>query len=288
MKKISLVTTVLILTLILTACNLPGVTEPSGDDVATQVAILMTEDASVTQTAVEEVDPTATLTLEPSPTETATTEDPTPTQTSTATPTPTPEPDQDDPAQQLGSPAWTFDFSGNSSPWDFESTQATFTTTNGFLNMTANANANWHSWYVSSPKLKNAYVETTIEFSDCSGFDRFGLAVRASSDGQQFYFLGLTCDGQLGFFRMAPDVDISQIKAYENQPALGDLTDAPHRVGIWMEDSTFTFYIDGEAVGTASDSTLTNEGYTGYLIAFSNTPGFTIQVDDLRYWNITN
>jgi len=39
-------------------------------------------------------------------------------------------------------------------------------------------------------------------------------------------------------------------------------------------------------VGTASDSTLTGEGYTGFLIVFSNTAGFTTQVDALKYWNI--
>jgi hypothetical protein len=53
-----------------------------------------------------------------------------------------------------------------------------------------------------------------------------------------------------------------------------------------MDGSSFTFYIDGEEVGTASDSTLTGEGYTGFLIAFANNPGFTTQVDTLRYWNI--
>lgn len=286
MKTFRLVVSFLILTLFLTSCNLPGNGEPDVDLVATQVSMLLTEAATETQPALEEDEPTPTLTVEPSPTETAIPEEPTPTQTASATLTQTPEPDQDDPVQQLGSPAWTYDFSGDTSPWDFDSDQAIFETANGYLNMTAKANANWHSWYVSSPKLKNAYLETTIEFSDCSGFDRFGFAVRASSDGQQFYFLSITCDGQLGFFRMAPDVDIHQIKGYENEPALSDVMDTRHRVGIWMEGSTFTFYIDGEEVGTASDNTLNDEGYTGYLIAFSNTPGFTVQVDELRYWNM--
>lgn len=286
MKKFSLFITFLILILFLTGCNLPGSSDPEVDLVATQVAILLTESATETQPAGVEDEPTPTVTLQPSPTETAVIEAPTATQTATATLTATPEPDQDDPAQQLGSPAWTYDFNGETSPWDFESPQANYETANGFLNMTAKANANWHSWYVSSPKLENAYVETTIEFSDCSGFDRFGFAVRASSDGQQFYFLSVTCDSRMGFFRMAPGVDIHPIKAYENVPLLSDLTETPHRVGIWMEGSTFTFYIDGEEVGTASDSTLADEGYTGYLIAFSNTPGFTVQVDELRYWNL--
>jgi hypothetical protein len=53
-----------------------------------------------------------------------------------------------------------------------------------------------------------------------------------------------------------------------------------------MEGNSFSFYIDGEKVGTATDSTLNNEGYTGFLIAFANTPGFTVKVDTLKYWTL--
>jgi hypothetical protein len=268
----------LMLVVLLSGCNLPSQAgEPTVDLVSTQVARLQTESA-----AAEEVQ-TATETLTP-PTETEVVASPTATQTNTVTPTATLEPG--DPAQQLGSPAWTQDFSGSTSAWDFDYPQATFQTSGGYLNLVTKANANWHSWYVSSPKLQDAYVEATIKMSSCSGSDRFGLAVRASSDGQQFYYMGITCSGQWGFFRMAPDVEIYEIKGYQNATQLSNGTDQPHRIGIRMDGSSFTFHIDGEEVGTASDSTLTGEGYTGFLIAFANNPGFTTQVDTLRYWNI--
>ena len=89
-----------------------------------------------------------------------------------------------------------------------------------------------------------------------------------------------------GFFRMAPGVNIMQIKGYQTATQLSNGTNNPHRVGVLMDGSSFTFYIDGEEVGTASDSTLSNEGYTGFLIAYVNNPGFTVKVDDLKYWNI--
>jgi hypothetical protein len=53
-----------------------------------------------------------------------------------------------------------------------------------------------------------------------------------------------------------------------------------------MDGANFTFFIDGEEVGTASDSTLSGEGYTGFLIAYANNPGFTVRVDELKYWNL--
>jgi len=282
-KKLTLVINILILSVLLTSCNLPGRGEPTVDIVATQVAKMLTE-------AVEE-DEEATETITPSLTLTETINEATPTQTATITETPTLTPDVSDPAMQLGSPIWTQDFSGSTSSWDFEYDEAVFETSSGYLSLTAKVIANYHSWYVSSPKLKNAYVEATIQMMNGSGLDRFGLVVKASSDGQQFYFLTITADGQWGFFRMENDIpnnviNIHEIQGYQTAEQLNDITTKPHRIGIWMKGSSFTFYIDGEEIGTASDSTLTNEGYTGFLIAYANTSGFTVQVDDLRYWNI--
>ena len=276
MKKITLISMLLVSALILAGCNFPGQSvEPTVDIVGTQVARMLTEGATE-----EKVSPSETTSPVTEETEAPTENTP------TVTVTPTPTESLNDPAVSLGSPAWTQDFSGSTSAWDFDYTQATFQTSGGYLNLTAKVNANWHSWYVSSPKLKNAYIETSIQLSNCSGADHFGLAFRASSDGQQFYFLGITCDGQWGFFRMAPGVNIMQIKGYQTATQLSNGTNNPHRVGVLMDGSSFTFYIDGEEVGTASDSTLSNEGYTGFLIAYVNNPGFTVKVDDLKYWNV--
>ena len=276
MKKFRAIALILTLSLLLAGCNLPGRTgEPEEDLVATQVALMLTENAL-----------TADETTEPPATETPSIPEATETPTATITPTPTTTPDQSDPAQQLGSPAWTEDFSGSTSPWDFDYAQAKFETANGYLNLITKANANWHSWFVSSPKLRNAYVETTIQMENCSGFDRFGLAVRGTSDGQQFYFMSITCDGRWGFFRMSPDVTINEIIGYRDAEPLSEGTDKPHRVGIWMKGSTFKLYIDGIEVGTATDATLSSDGYTGFLIAYANAPGFTVRVDELKYWNV--
>jgi len=280
MKQRFLIISILLFLISLPSCNILGVPEEDKDLVATQVAVILTE------TALHEIEIIPTETFAPSPSPTETIIDATPTETPTVTQTKTPTQDQDDPAQRLGTPAWTYDFSGNSSPWDFDSPQATFSTTNGALNITAKNNANWHSWWVSSPSLQNAYVEATIEMNNCSGLDRFGLIVRASNDGDQFYFTGITCDGRWGFFRMEPGVNIQQIQAYSEAAPLKNASNSSHRIGIWMEGSNFTIYIDGEKVGNATDNEITGAGYTGFLVAFANTSGFTVRVDELRYWNI--
>ena len=281
MKKIFILIPLIILTLLVTSCR-PDDNDVSEDLVATQVSIILTETAIHIEEAPE---PTPTYTIEPSPTEP---EEPTPTATDTPTPTETATstPDQEDPAQRLGAPAWTYEFLGDTSPWDFESTQALYQTSDGYLNITARANANWHNWWVSSPVLQNAYVESTIQMSECSGADRFGLIVRSTTGGQNFYFLSITCDGRWGFFRMAEDVEIETIIGYESTEAITPGLAQPHRVGIWMDGNTFNIYINGDQVGTATDSQLDEAGMTGFMIVFANTPGFTVQVDQLKYWNI--
>ena len=279
MKKFLFLIPLLVLSLVLVSCR-PAEDDVSEDLVATQVSIILTETAIHVEEAQE-----PTPTPDPSPTEP---DEPTPTATETQAPTETPTstPDQEDPAQRLGAPAWTYDFLGDTSPWDFESTQALYRTSDGFLNMTARANADWHNWWVSSPVLRNAYVESTINMSTCSGADRFGLAVRATPDGQNFYFLAITCDGRWGFFRMAENVEIQTIIGYQESEALTPGLTQPHRVGIWMQDGNFILFINGVEVGSATDAALDDAGFTGFLIVFANTPGFTVQVDQLKYWNV--
>jgi hypothetical protein len=272
-----------VLAIALAGCGVRQEAEVAEDLVATQVSIILTQTAISVEA---EPEPTLTPTLEPSPTEPEPEQEHTPTQTSTPTESPTSTPDQEDPTQRLGAPVWTDEFSGDTSPWDFETTQALYKTADGYLNLTARANANWHNWWVSSPRLQNAYVEATIQMSACSGADRFGLATRSSSDGQQFYFMAITCDGRWGFFRMSEDVNINTIVDYRSADSLSAGLTQPHRVGIWMKGSTFTFYIDGIEVGSAADTSLTEAGYTGFLIAFANTNGFTTRVDSLKYWNV--
>jgi hypothetical protein len=285
MKKHNIWIIFSVLAIALASCGIRQEVEVAEDLVATQVSIILTQTAL---SVVVEPEPTLTTTPELAPTEIEPEpeDEPTPTQTSTPTETPTSTPDQDDPAQRLGAPAFTDDFSGDSSPWDFESTQALFQTANGYLNITARANPNWHNWWVSSPWLQNAYVEATIQMSACAGADRFGFITRSSSDGQQFYFIAITCDGRWGFFRMSEDININTIIDFQPADPLSAGLGEPHRVGVWMKGADFTFYINGVEVGRASDATLTEAGYTGFLIAYANTNGFTTRVDSLKYWNI--
>lgn len=278
MKHVKNYAPLLLLFLLIIGCEPQQEIQPTEALLGTQVAVILTE------TARHEIPP-ATKTEAPAPSITIIEPTNTATEAPTASPTTTQTAEPSDPAAILGSPAWTYDFSGASSLWDYSSEEAVFETSNGYLQMTALSNPNWHSWWVSTPKLKNAYVEIMMEMGACSGFDRFGFAVRGSSDGEQFYFVDVTCDGRTGFFRMTPGVEIVTVKPYQEVDLLKEGWTDPHRIGIWMEGANFRFFIDGEEVGTANDDEL-NEGYTGFMIAYAETSEFTVRVDQMQYWNI--
>lgn len=286
MKKLLFLS--ILLVFLLSSCNIP--TEPVGetdesDGVATQVAKLLTEVQKQTDVVPPATDqppsqePTATLEPTATPEPTATN---TPLPTSTPTNTPTATPDLSDPATTLGAATWTNDFSAASSVWEYADTETSFHVADGVLNIKSFGYPYWHGWYVTAPKIKNFYLEMTYNMSVCSGSDYIGLAFR-SPDGTQFYFMGATCNGSWGFYRMDSTIKVNTILSFASS-AQFNAAPASNRIGVKAVGNTYEFYVNGKKVGTATDSTLTNSGMIGFVSAYVENNGFTTRVDKLRYW----
>lgn len=283
----------------LSACNLPIETIPSGDIVATQVAKILTETVEnsniefLTQTQpffteVSEVyTPTSdapesveTTSSQPTITNTATMDF---TATTVATSVPSPTLDQSDPAVSFGSPDWVDDFSSSGSKWDYEDEWSTFKVEDDFLKIRSNTTPYWNSWNLSTPRIQNFYLEMTFNMPLCSGGDRIGLVFRAP-DINQFYFMGITCDGKWGFDKYTDqETPLQNILPYTASSQLKP-ADQNNRVGIFAEDETFRFYINGVKVGETNDNTYTETGLIGFISRYIGTKGFTTHVDKLQYW----
>lgn len=279
----------LVLMLLLGACNIPSATQSQVDFVATQVAKNLTNIAAQPTeraTQLPLTSPTeAPHELEHTPTETATdTPVPTDTPAPTETPTPTATTDQTDPAVQLGTPTWVADFDAGNDKWEDDFEQSKFSIANGYYNIVSKQTPYWNSWYFLTPKIKNFYAEMTFDMPTCSGKDRIGLAFR-SPDYQEFYFIGITCDGNWGFDRYSKAEGIINIVSYAATSALKP-ADQVNRAGVWAKDGTFEFYINGVKVGQASDNTHLDEGSIGFVSRFIDKDGFTTRVDKLQYWSL--
>ena len=308
MKKII---PVLLICLMLAACNYPTNELSSEEIVQTNVALILTNAPETTLIPVptrEEESPPATAEpateiipeptseeateILPEPTETevvaatpepqpSATNTPEPTATATAAPTATPEPANGDPVAQLGEPDFLEDFSA-AGGWPYEDDWFMITVSGGQLHAFSKGTPYWSSWYTTYPEVKDAYFETTITRPNCSGQDRFGLVIRWD-ESQEFYYMGVTCDGTWGFSFYTKNNQIINIVDYQSSDAFRPANEA-NRIGILAKGDQFEFFINGIKVGSATDSRLPDPGTFGFISMSAGTVNFKTSVDKLEYW----
>ncbi len=294
MKKII---PVLLVCLLLAACNYPTVELSSEEIVRTNVALVLTNAPETTLLPVptSEIElpaeteepatqivpePTESEIVEPTPEPQPTATD-TPEPTATAAPTATPVPTEGDPTAQLGEPDFLEDFSA-AGGWPYEDDWFLITVSGGQLHAFSKGTPYWSSWYTTYPEVDDAYFETTITRPNCSGQDRFGLVIRWD-EAQEFYFMGVTCDGTWGFSFYDRNNQITNIVDYQTSNALKPANEA-NRIGILAKGDQFDFYINGTKVGSTTDSRLPDPGTFGFISMSAGTVNFKTSVDKLEYW----
>ena len=294
MKKII---PVLLVCLILSACNYPTV-EPSSEEVVqTNVALILTnapettllpDSTKVTVTPEAPLEETTEISTQPIATETEvvtqeaqSTATNTPEPTATTAPTATQAPLAGDPVAQLGEPDFLEDFSA-AGEWPYEDDWFLITVSGGQLHAYSKGTPYWSSWYTTYPEVQDAYFETTITRPNCNGEDRFGLVIRWD-ESQEFYYMGVTCDGTWGFSFYTKDNQIINILDYETSDAFKPASE-PNRIGIMAKGNQFDFYINGVKVGSATDDRLPDAGTFGFLSMSAGTVNLKTSVDVLEYW----
>jgi hypothetical protein len=275
MRKILFV--VVLMVLVLTACNFPLVNpKPQADSVATSVVLTLNALPSSTPPPTETVAPTLEITT------------PAPTETSTATITPTTPPG--DPLLTLGDPSFSdtftsgraFDLEGKT----YDDGAVKISVSSGamhFVSSTINAGKRWR---LTSPQPRNFYLEGTFKILQCSGYDHYGLVMRSPKydDGIGYYF-AVSCNGRFTFERWdgsgITDVVIwtvdTNIKSGPNQT---------NRLGIKAEDNNFKLYLNGVLVKEVSDAGLPAKGHFGAYITALENSSFSVDLEELREWNL--
>ena len=205
----------------------------------------------------------------------------TPEPTATTAPTATQAPLAGDPVAQLGEPDFLEDFSA-AGEWPYEDDWFLITVSGGQLHAYSKGTPYWSSWYTTYPEVQDAYFETTITRPNCNGEDRFGLVIRWD-ESQEFYYMGVTCDGTWGFSFYTKDNQIINILDYETSDAFKPASE-PNRIGIMAKGNQFDFYINGVKVGSATDDRLPDAGTFGFLSMSAGTVNLKTSVDVLEYW----
>jgi hypothetical protein len=183
----------------------------------------------------------------------------------------------------LGEPAFQETFDSGTSFLEYTDEHVRFEVKSGFLEATGIKADGWHGWTLSAGVLKDAYLEISAKTGECSGLDRYGILFRAP-DPNKGYFLGLSCDGRYSL-RLWDGSHFTALVDWTSNPAILSGAGQTNRLGIMMEGSDLTFYVNGVMVGEKQDSTFP-EGRYGLFVASSATPGFTAQFDKVEYWDL--
>lgn len=286
MKKQTVILLIL-LALVVSACNMPGSdgaqTDDSDDAMATEIARILTG------TPIE-VEPTATSqpeeeeTTAPEPTNTP--EDPTATPEPTNTPTeePTPTLADTDPAQTLGEPDWV-DNMENGDNWATgfsEYTSIEFD--DGYLQLTSDEDVD--GWRLSWPVLDNFYLEAKVQSPECEGSDHYGLMFRVpeTSNANKGYLFGITCDGRYSLRRWDSETMHFPVSWTESD-AINTGEDETNFLGVMADGSNLALYINGQKVTQLTDNAYLT-GKFGLFVGSDVVEDLTVWVDYVRYWDL--
>lgn len=284
MKKIALIIGI---GLMLTSCNIPQSTPDPAIAVATNVALILTN--APTTTPLPNLNdgilstPTQApvITETPAASEAALTEAPTEALTASPTSAPTVASSSDDPAVRLGEPTKRETFDRVTGTWIYEDDWYNANISGGQLFIYSKGTPYWNSWYTVQPEIKNFYLEATLTMANCDGKDRIGLAFRLTDN--EFYFVGLTCDGTIGMSRYTAENSVVNVLAYQTSDKLNP-TSQVNRIGVLANGSDFQIFVNGNLIGQAKDDTLAGAGSYGFVSMSTGTVNMKTSVDELTYW----
>ncbi len=201
--------------------------------------------------------------------------------------TPTPEPADPSligipPIEGLGDPDWRFNPTIN---WSFEGDNLSVNMVDGELRLRSPEIIQQDRWFVPlNAALSDSYFEAVFRTAqNCSGGDRYGLAMRVSDDFSQVYAFNVSCNGKFRIYKLSDDFEI--IRDWTESDAINAGPEQFNRLGVHAEGESLTFYINGEQVAQFSDNDLSS-GRFGYLVASIESENFRVFVTDAAYWNL--
>ena len=290
----------LLVVLILSGCSLPapGVTATQNVipeyTAAAQTIIAQLTQAAVTgaptsqgatvtpgELATETTTETAPNTDTPTPTET---ELPTATETPIDTPTPTSLPS--DPRAALGEPDFQDTFQSGDNWSLYEDDHVRFRINDGSLRMVAFNPELWDGFMLSWPDINDFYLEMTATTKSCSGLDRYGLVSRAvkTDAGYVAYLFGVSCDGRYSL-RTWDGEGFTKLVDWTESEHLNTGSNQTNRIGIMMDGDNISLYANGNLIKEFQDDDY-DQGKFGVFIGSANSENFTVQVDEIAYWEL--
>lgn len=208
----------------------------------------------------------------------------------TATPTATATVPATDPVLALGTPtsADTFD---TASKWTWPTGEDDYIRVafnNSYMQMTGLTNlAGWRLPLVN--QQVNSYIELTANSGTCTGKDSYGIIFRVPvfKDPTQGYLFEVTCDGYYRLWKWDGKTSTNGLATtlvpWKQSSAINAGANQSNRLGVLVKDSTFTLYMNGVQLASASDSGY-GAGFIGAFVRSAETANYTVNFDTMKLW----
>jgi hypothetical protein len=280
----SFFTTLITLSLLLTACNMPTkVITPTSDK-----GLLLTA-VSSTLTAIPVLPTTITLNTQSTETSTPTSAaSPTESITATSTFTPTLTTTPASFKTSLGTPIWQNHLDDGKSfgisPAGYQDDNTHIVIANGMMNLSSNSTVGFRSWRLASPTPRDFYLEGVFKSAACGNNDQFGLVFRAPDYSSGFgYYFGITCNGTYSLYKW--NTVGAAVILNGSSAAINPGINQTNAIGIKAQGNNFTFYMNDKVLQTFTDDSLTETGHLGVFVgAYSG--NLSVGLDDIAYWNL--
>ena len=224
------------------------------------------------------------------PTETHTPRTPTITKTPADTLEPSITPPNADPGTTLGNPTGT-DPMDNPDKWTWPVGKDKFTS-NGFDDghMWLTGLSTKPGWVVSAVHIDDAYIEETVKTEGCSGSDNYGFIFRVPvlCTADRGYLFAISCDGKFSVWawdgRVGTNGTRTVLIDWKASQYIHTGSNQTNRLGVRAQDTKLTLYVNGARLGETTTSTY-SEGYLGVFVNPDATKNFTVDVQEMKYWN---
>ncbi|HSM26442.1 MAG TPA: hypothetical protein VK856_16375 [Anaerolineaceae bacterium] len=283
MPKLLAILFTLLLIGTLSGCNLPDSNSSNPDDLATQVANLLTTTPLLPSPQIEE--PTLENTPEPvEPTDELPTETIVTVIENTITPTNV---TFELPSSQ---PFWSDPFDDGTrfgiNPEGYDDGQTRIIISEGNMELTSITGSGWRGWRLTSQKPSNYFLEADFITQECSGSDQYGLVVQSPDFSSGFgYYFGLTCDGRFAFQKWE-DGGLANLQSWNADPNINIGSDQANTIGIHKSGDQYNLYVNNVRIANIVDEKFSEPGYFGPFIAGVNTANFTVIIPNISYWNL--